>query len=173
MKAAEVNSAELFSALDNVAIELIERVTSVSQQKINLVPFKHSWTPAQLAIHVTKSNRAIAQGLLMKGHPAERNPDAGVQQLKKMFLDFNIKYESPQFIVPEEGSHDKEEIIVALKKSIERLRDVREKINLSEIISLPPFGEVTKLELLHFVLYHTTRHIHQLKNILNILQSEN
>jgi hypothetical protein len=173
MKAAEINPLELFTALDDTTTELLDLVTSVSQQKINVVPFKHSWTPAQLAIHVTKSNRAIAQGLLMKGFPAERNPDAGVQQLKKMFLDFNVKYQSPQFIVPEEGSHDKEETIAALKKSIERLRDMREKINLSEIISLPPFGEVTKLELLHFVLYHTKRHTHQLKNILHILQSKN
>ena len=32
--------------------------------------------------------------------------------------------------------------------------------------NLPVFGEITKLELLHFVLYHTQRHIHQLKKIL-------
>jgi len=36
-------------------------------------------------------------------------------------------------------------------------------IRLAEIIALPIFGEVTKLELLYFVLYHTQRHIHQLK----------
>ena len=173
MKATEINTAELFAALDGTTNELMELIASVDQQRINAAPFKDSWTPAQLIVHVTKSNRAIAQGLLMKGSPAERHPDAGVQQLKKMFLDFNIKYQSPKFIVPEEEDYNKEEIIAALKKSIERLRDVREKINLSEIISLPPFGEVTKLELLHFVLYHTTRHIHQLKNILHILQSKN
>jgi DinB superfamily len=171
MSAATINATGLFAALDETTSELLELITSVAQPKINTIPFKDSWTAAQLAVHVTKSNRAIAQGLNMEGKPAERNIDEGVPKLKKMFLDFDIKYKSPQFIVPEEKDYNKEEIVEALKKSIERLQIIRDEIDLSEIISLPPFGEVTKLELLHFVLYHTKRHVHQLKNIIHVLQS--
>ena len=36
----------------------------------------------------------------------------------------------------------------------------------SELLDLPPIGEITKLEVLYFVLYHTQRHIHQLKNVI-------
>jgi uncharacterized damage-inducible protein DinB len=173
MPAATINATELFTVLDETTSELLRLITSVSQQKINTIPFKDSWTAAQLAVHVTKSNKAIAQGLNMKGKPAERNIDDGVPKLKKMFLDFDVKYKSPEFIVPEEKNYNKGEIIAALQQSIERLQKIRDEINLSEIISLPPFGEVTKLELLHFVLYHTKRHVHQLKNMLYVLQSKN
>jgi hypothetical protein len=173
MSAATTDATGLFVDLDKKTGELLALVTSVSQQKINTIPFKDSWTPAQLAVHVTKSNNAIAQGLNMQGKPADRNIDEGVPKLKKMFLDFDIKYKSPQFIVPEEGEYNKEEVIEALHRSIDRLKRTREKIDLSEIISLPPFGEVTKFEILYFVLYHTTRHIHQLKNMIHILNSKN
>ena len=87
-----------------------------------------------------------------------------------MFLDFTMKFNSPEFITPKADSYEKETLITDLTKSIEHLRELRNKINLSEIISLPAFGEITKLELLHFVLYHTQRHIHQLKNILNTVK---
>ncbi len=173
MSTATTSATELFVHLDKTTNELLQLIASVSQQKINHVPFKDSWTPAQLIVHVTKSNNAIAQGLNMQGKPANRAIDEGVPNLKKMFLDFDIKYKSPQFIVPEEGEYNKEEITEALEKSINRLKHVRETIDLSEIISLPPFGEVTKLEILHFVLFHTTRHVHQLKNMINILEHKN
>jgi uncharacterized damage-inducible protein DinB len=173
MQTVTTNVATLFSDVDNAMNELMELIQSLSQQKINLVPFKDSWTPAQLAVHVTKSNKAITQALNMQGEHANRAIDEGVPHLQKMFLDFDIKYKSPEFIVPEERAYDKEEVIAALKKSIERMQYERVKIELSEIINLPPFGKVTKLELLHFVLYHTTRHVHQLKNMIHILNSKN
>lgn len=166
-----LNTAALFTSLDETWAELLKLISSTEKEAINTIPFKDSWTIGQLIIHITKSNKAIAQGLNMQGKPSERDAEAGVLHLKEIFLDFNVKYQSPEFIVPEKGSYDKEEIIEALKRSIERLQDLRLKKNLSEIISLPIFGEVTKLELLHFVLYHTQRHIHQLKKIIKALKN--
>jgi len=109
------------------------------------------------------------QGLQMQGIPAERDPEEKAKDLRKMFLDFTVKFKSPAFIVPEKGDYNKEETINALKASIESLQIKRNETDLSEIINLPAFGEITKLELLHFVLYHTQRHIQQLKNILGEL----
>jgi hypothetical protein len=173
METGTINPTELFASLDETTSELKQLIASIDETAVNTVPFKDSWTPAQLIVHVTKSNKAIAQGLNMNGNNTERDPEAGVPKLKKMFLDFDIKYQSPQFIVPEEKEYNKEEIITAFQNSVERLQHVRNNINLSEMINLPPFGEVTKLEILHFVLYHTKRHIHQLKNIIHILQLKN
>jgi hypothetical protein len=173
MTTATIDTTGLFAALDNAANELVQLISAVDMQKINLIPFKGSWTAAQLIVHVTKSNKAIAQALNMEGNVSSRNIDEGVAGLKKMFLDFNIKYKSPEFIIPEEGSYNKDEIIESLKRSVERLQAARDKQNLPDVITLPPFGEITKLELLHFVLYHTMRHIHQLKNIIHPLKSKN
>ena len=175
MTATSINTKELFASLDETWIELLELISITKRDAINTVPYRDSWTAAQLATHVTKSNKAIAQGMAMDGNPAERSPDAGEPNIKKIFLDFETKFKSPEFIVPEERIYDKEDVLRILKSSIDRLKEMRNKVNLAEIIALPIFGEVTKLELLYFVLYHTQRHIHQLKKIrrgLKMMQVE-
>lgn len=169
---------EFFESLDEVSSELVNLISSTDSMTINFISrdthqVKNSWTPAQLISHVTKSNNAIRQALNMEGKTAERNPGERVPELKKMFLDFTVKFSSPEFITPKAGSYEKDALISDLKKSIEQLKESRGRINLSEIITLPEFGEITKLELLHFVLYHTQRHIHQLKNIFHVIESDN
>ncbi len=149
----------------------MQLVQDEKEETLNTVPFVNSWTAAQVLIHITKSNRAIAQGLQMHGLPAERDPEQNTDHLKKIFLDFKAKYNAPDFIIPEDGYHNKEQIINALELSIRNLQTGRNETDLSEIIDLPIFGEITKLELLHFVLYHTQRHIRQLKNILGTIKN--
>ncbi len=166
MATETVDTTELFAHLDTTWDELIKLVSLIPEGLINTIPFANSWTVAQLATHVAKSNNAIAQGLDMKGDPARRNIDEGASRLKKMFLDLDTKFQSPEFIRPENKVYRKEEVITDLKNSVTRLKNKRTTANLSEVINLKVFSEVTKLELLHFVLYHTQRHIYQLKNII-------
>jgi len=166
----KTDTTALFNSLDVTSNELISLLQKEEEKTLNTIPFKNSWTAAQVAVHITKSNKAIAQGLQMQGIPAERDPEENAGHLKKMFLDFTVKFKSPAFIVPEKGDHNKGETLNALQASIESLQDKRNETDLSEIINLPAFGEVTKLELLHFVLYHTQRHIRQLKNILQSIK---
>lgn len=161
---------ELFLAVDIVTAELMGLLLPLSEEKINAVPFKDSWTAAQLATHITKSNNGMAQALQMHGKTAHRKPDERVKELKDTFLNYSIKMQSPPFIVPEPGPYKKEAVIAALKKSNEKVKDNMDKTEPGEMINLPAaFGEITKLELFHFVLYHTTRHVHQLKNIIKQL----
>jgi DinB superfamily len=170
-----LNTKEFFASLDETSSGLLQLISSADSTTINTIPsdsyrIKNSWTAAQLASHVTKSNKAIVQALNMEGKKANRNPAERVPELKKIFLDFTTKFNSPEFIRPKQDTYQKEALIADLKKSNEQLKELRSKINLSEIISLPAFGEITKLELLHFVLYHTQRHVHQLKNIFHALK---
>lgn len=172
MTSSTVNTKELFASLNERWSELVKLIASTNGESINAVPYKDSWTVAQLATHVAKSNNAIAQGMEMEGKAAEREPDAGEPGLRKMFLDFDAKYKSPEFIVPEKKKYDHDEVIKVLINSIDKLEALRSKAVLVEIIDLPIFGEVTKLELLYFVLYHTQRHIHQLNKMLGALKSK-
>jgi len=166
----ELNTKELFISLDNASSKLLAMIAALSETKLNIIPFKNSWTGAQLATHVTKSNNSIAQALKMEAKPSERDPGERVQELKEMFLDFTIKFQTPDFILPTQDIYEKETLVTRLKRSNELLKEVAAKVDLSDIISLPAFGEITKLELLYFVLYHTQRHIHQLKNIILIIE---
>jgi dihydrofolate reductase len=162
------NAEELFKSLDDTTSELVLLVSSFSETGINAIPFWGSWTAAQVADHITKSNIGIIQSLKTEGKPTTRDPDERVEKLKEQFLNFDEKLRSPKFILPTKDIYQKEKVIADLRQSIEWLNEIRNKVNLSETLRHPIFGEITRLELLHFVVYHTQRHIHQLRDIFRI-----
>jgi len=160
----------LLAAIAEKAAELLSLLMPLSEAQVNTVPFKGSWTAAQMARHVCKSNNAMAQAMEMEGKSAARDIAAKAGELKETFLNYSIKFNSPSFIVPEEKAYKKDVLLASLKKSNEVLTANAAKADVAVMIDLPAaFGEITKLELLHFVVYHTERHIHQLKNILKHL----
>jgi dihydrofolate reductase len=165
MLTEKLNLDALNKAIDITTSCFLEMVEAFSQQDINKIPFENSWTAAQVAEHVTRSNIGIIKSLRQPGKAASRGVDEGVQRLKDLFLNFEKKLQSPQFIMPTRNIYDKEWVISHLRKSILELKDVTAKVNHYEAIDHPIFGEITKYELLHFVVYHTQRHIHQLTNI--------
>lgn len=169
----KLNRSELFTSLEQTSSKLLQLISSADPATINTIPFKDSWTAAQLASHLIKSNKAIAQSLYMAGKNVERDPGERTGELKKMFLNYSTKFQSPAFILPTRDIYQRDILIGDLKKSIEQLNEAGDTVNLSEIINLPAFGEITKYELLHFVLYHTQRHIHQLKKIFENIQEKN
>jgi hypothetical protein len=152
---------ELFKSLDNTTSELVQVVSPFSETQINTIPFKGSWTAAQVAEHVTRSNTGIIKSLMTEGKLTGRGPGERVKELKKQFLNFGEKLQSPKFILPTQDIYQKEKVIADLKKSIEQLREISKTVDLSEALNHPIFGDITRLELLHFVVYHTQRHIHQ------------
>src|SRR5437773_5084387 len=95
-----IRTRELFASLDNIFSELQKIIETLSEPALNVAPFTGSWTAAQLAAHVTKSNISIAQALDMEAKKTERSPDERAVELKEMFLDFTIKFQSPEFIRP-------------------------------------------------------------------------
>jgi hypothetical protein len=165
MTQEKINTKELFESFDDCRFNLVELITSLNEKQVNTVPFENSWTAGQVMEHVTKSNTGIAKALNIEGNQADRNPDARAEELKEMFLDFTIKFKSPEFILPTKDFHSKESVIEDLENSVELLKEVSRNANLAESIKHPAFGEITKLELLHFVKFHMLRHLRQLKNI--------
>lgn len=163
---------ELLIAIDEVVLSLQGLMSSLDGNTINTVPYKDSWTAGQLFRHVTKSTAAIAKAMRMDARPAERNADEKVHELKETFLDFSSKMKSPDFIVPENGPYNKQVAIDDLNKSFEQLKKGAGNANLTEVVDSLPLGEVTKLEMLHFVLYHTQRHLHQFKKICEALKNK-
>lgn len=160
-----INTDELFAVIDNTTSELMELISSFSEPQINELPFAGSWTAAQVADHITRSNLAIIRSLKKEGEDGTRDPDEGIEQLKNVFLNFETKLQSPDFILPTQDIYQKQQVIDHLNRSIVQLRETGAHADPFQTIHHSIFGDVTKLELLHFVVYHTQRHIRQLKNI--------
>lgn len=155
----------------DTADQFVDLLTSFTQKEINIIPYEGCWTAAQVGAHVIKSNKSIIQAMNMEAHAAERMPDERIQELKDVFLDFTTKLKSPDFIIPEPGMYKKENLLDDLEASIEELKEISKKVSLSGTIDHIAFGDITKLELLHFVVYHTGRHTHQLRKISQLVKS--
>ena len=66
--------------------------------------------------------------------------------------------------------YEKMSSIEEITTSFNRFKESTAKANLNEQVEGLPFGPVTKWELIHFVLYHTQRHLHQMKKICGALK---
>jgi dihydrofolate reductase len=173
MLAEKLNIDALNKSIDITTSCFLELVEAFNQEDINRIPFENSWTPAQVAEHVTRSNIGIIKSLKQPGRAASRPVDEGVQRLKNLFLNFEKKLRSPEFILPTRNIYEREWVITHLKNSILELKDSAARVNYYEALDHPVFGNVTKYELLHFVIYHTQRHIYQLTNISLRTQTTN
>lgn len=156
---------KLKNSLHESFSNLIDTIEKFDDTSLNQEPFESSWTAGQVANHIIKSTREIPD---QKVAEADRSPDEKVESLKNMFLDFSIKMESPEFILPERKEYHKEDII----KQIENIKVAHIAIIKSKDLSalcldteLPVFGFLTRYEWLSFITFHTQRHQNQLEHI--------
>lgn len=170
MKTKLLNTKPLFQSFDETTSGFLKTISSFDEEEINKIPFVNSWTVAQVAEHVMLSNRGMARSLNEEGRKGIRNIEEGVAGLKSIFLNFEKKLQSPKFILPTSKKYDKEILIAEVEDSFEKLKSLSAKIDVAEIICHPIFGEISKFEILYFVVYHTHRHNHQLENIFHFLK---
>jgi hypothetical protein len=156
--------------LKDTKAALLQAISSVSDNRFNTVPFKGSWTAAQVADHLLKAvGTAVLYG---KTKPTERKPDEKAAETAKLFLNMDIKMKSPDFILPSEDEQDKQVIFNRAETTFSKLIEAAETLDLSLIcldFEIPGFGEFTRLEFIWFYIVHTQRHINQLKNIAKVL----
>ena len=77
---------------------------------------------------------------------------------------------SPEFVRPELTDYDKEKLLQSFKKiqaSIDNAIQTRDLSKTCAAFEIPVLGPLTGLEAVNFVIYHTKRHVHQLKNKLS------
>jgi phage-related protein len=165
------NTNEILSTTSDAVDQLSGLMSAVDDNKVNTIPYEGSWTAPQLLRHVTKSINGMTQAMHMDAKPAERDPGERIEQLKAIFLDFSKKLTQPEFIRPEEQVYEKQSSIEELKASFSQFKESAANANLNDLIDGLPLGPITKLEIIHFVLYHTQRHLHQMKNICAALKN--
>lgn len=160
---------ELLTALTKTTDELISLLTALSGEQLNQVPYTGSWTAGQLGDHLYKSY-GIAAVLHGKTEPTSRPVEEKIGPIKDVFLNFEIKMQSPDFIVPGTGPFDKDILLAGLSDRINGIKQFIEKeedLTLTCLdFELPNAGKLTRMEWVEFLTVHTVRHVHQLKKIV-------
>jgi hypothetical protein len=164
---------ELLYKFDTVTQELDQLLSSLNEGQLNRIPFKNSWTAGQVGDHLARSYAVIA---VLNGNvaPTQRPPDQKLAEVEKLFLNFDIKMESPTEILPSRSPIEKDSLLASLKKRIAEQREVILHKDLSKTcldFAIPEYGPFTRWEWIGFSTVHTQRHLHQLKNIIQALEN--
>lgn len=155
--------------------ELSEQYTSVlkklSEEELNQIPFLNSWSAAQVVNHITKANNH--HFLFAKGRKPERFVDERVLEFKEILLNYELKMESPDFILPDTKYYSKEESIEGIQNAFKQLVIHLNSNELSLLVETnSPLGSITKWEIANFIVFHSQRHLHQLKQISKTLKNK-
>ncbi len=158
---------ETLSALENA-------FSKFGSTEINIVPFEGSWTAGQLAKHLILANGGFLQVINGTVAETDKPADLMVGQIKRDFLNLDVKYSSPKEIYPEDRNYSWPELLENLTQIRKGISEAAGSLDLTRTCvsyELPGYGFLTRLEAIYFVIYHTQRHVHQLNNIYNSLKS--
>ena len=158
----------IINQLEAALGETLQLLSSFDEKEMNTVPFEGSWTAAQVCRHLYKSEKGMDELFYAPAKPADRNPAERAENFKELFLNFDTKMKSPDFIAPEDKHYEKKELEGSLEEAKDKMLEAAQNVNLAEMAALPdehPLKGSTKLEMIYFVTYHTMRHNHQLKKI--------
>ena len=152
---------------------LIETLSLFSKKRFNQAPFEGSWTAGQAAEHLYKGERNAVKMINGSSEPTERDPFEKEKILRSVFLDYETKRKSPEFILPTTEEKDPRFFIEGFTDSRKELKTLIETKDLSQLCTTRPFpqiGNLTGWEWLCFAVYHSRRHARQMKNIFEELK---
>jgi len=159
---------QLIKDFEETTVELLSILSSFSNEQFNKIPFEGSWTAGQVAEHLFKSESNIPRVLKGASKETERDAFANTAVIQSIFLDYNKKLQSPDFILPSAEKKDKHQLIKGFEQTRNELRTLIEKADLSRTFTDFPFpqvGEFTGWEWISFAICHSMRHIRQMKII--------
>ncbi|MCV9927220.1 DinB family protein [Flavobacterium sp. LS1R49] len=160
------------SALQKKIIETFEQLneilSSFSESELNTAPYKGSWTAGQVVQHLIMASSGYPEMCSGPTEPTTRKHDEKVKDIEAIFLDFSIKMQSPEFIIPPDIEYDKNSLTLSLQKIEEELLHISGTYDLTLTclnFEIPPFGKFTIYEWINFSLIHIMRHTKQLNAI--------
>lgn len=163
--ALQKNIVETFKKLNEV-------LSSFSEEELNTVPFRGSWTPGQVVQHIILGNSGYPKLFAGKTQKTIRKYDEHIKELESIFLNFSIKMEAPDFLKPELKIYSKNALTLSLLQIESDLLNASENYDLTLTcldFQVPGFENFTIYEWINFALVHSQRHTHQLQKISNYI----
>jgi hypothetical protein len=172
----EANTKEeiISNYFDGAMIKLMEMIASFDDDDFNTIPFEGSWTAGQVAEHVFKSISDMPSLLLTESKKADRDAFEKCEAIGAIFLNFDVKLKSPDFILPSDEPKQVSVFVDSFTRKVNEINKTIRQVDLSRLYTRYPFptiGELTGWEWIYFAAAHSTRHTVQLKKICERLQT--
>jgi DinB superfamily len=156
-------------SLESTVNELMQVIASIKPTDFNRSPQPGSWTPAQHLEHLRLSLQGAVSTLSGPTKVTLRSPDQYADVIKGIFLDFDAKYPAAATLIPDDKDYDKGTLADELSSVSEKLKEIVRNQDLTGTCLAPEFtgiGLLTRLEWATVAVYHTYRHVHKLKAIV-------
>ncbi len=166
---------QLQDQLDQTMATLLKALDAFDAHSFNTIPFEGSWTAGQVADHVYKSVANIARVLNGNTQAPDRDPWQIKPLLEAVFLNYDKKLQSPEFILPGPGPFSKDSFVSLFRIVACDISGAAKELDLSQLcldFQFPTVGYLTRQELIYFAIVHTQRHTHQLQKILNTFATQ-
>ena len=161
---------EPLNDLNRVHQEFVQVLSAIPEDQLNTVPFEGSWTAAQVTEHAWKA--ASVDTLYGDTSPTDRDPGEKIKAVSDLFLNMDIRMQSPDFIYSSDKKYGKQELLDMVNDRFNKLIVAAKTLNITVTclaFEVPGFGAFTRLEFIWFYIVHTQRHIFQLKKIAKVL----
>ena len=132
--------------------ELLSMLGPLDEEGMNRVPFPGSWTAGQLGEHLLKSFAAIDLSKVRIA-PLQRPVDGKFPQMDAVFLDFQMKIQSADFILPGREGISGRSLMDGLRKTTDAIAAYAREHDLSftcQDFEVLGFGDLTAQEWIHF-----------------------
>ena len=152
--------------LEDVSARLISLFNSFNDEQVNKRPAEGGWTPGQIMDHVLKFISGVVQALQANGSVNSRPIDAYAKNIEDAFMNFEVKYDAPDFVVPAEPPHDKAKLLNKADRVFGELKKLVAEVDLSLVydnFSLPGMPPMTRYEWCVFAVTHVERHVRQMQ----------
>lgn len=163
---------DLINNINHTFESLIAVFSETSDDSLNKIPFKGSWSIGQVAEHIILCGNGIPDN---QTEISTRAKDEKVPMLKAIFLNMDEKSKADASLTPHRLDHTGETLIKKVVEIKEKLIGIAEERDMNALctkMEFPTLGFLTRHEWLSFICFHTQRHIVQIENIIKHLKKE-
>lgn len=147
---------------------LIRALNEFSDEHWNSKPADDAWSAAQVAHHLSVIETGVNRCLNGETEPSPRSGDAIIKRIDLFLGNHKRTYSAPDFTLPPVNPGNKKKVVLSIEETRKKLAEYIIKSDLN-VLCLEFkhffFGELTAYEWIHFVMYHSNRHLIQLQSI--------
>lgn len=163
-----MNKDIIISDLTTSTENFIKQLSIFTPENFNYTPSDKAWSAAQISEHLLKLE--ILANKIMRGQtvPTNRAADGKISMIKWAMNDVNSKRTAPEIVEPSGEYKDAEQLRDQIIKQRELIKEIIDTTDITDACMSgkhPALGTLTKLEWIYFIIYHTQRHLQQMKTL--------
>lgn len=152
----------------------IKVINNTPDAFFNTKPGTELWSVADVLEHVYRSEFGIPRLFTSQTKSlTNRAPDELVDKMKMRMLNFDKKMKAKGVILPKQEYKQKAIIINKFQVNREKIANLIDTLPAEELClkyAHPVYGYLTRLEWIHFSIFHALRHKHQIERIQSQFQ---